>query len=91
MKKVYDYEEELNNENFSLKIKEIIKAQIKRMNLRNLHGLVDAYTIQQFKKEKYAKKDRQCMKTFHGKDIYVRKMERLYHLIRLYKTRFWWE
>ena len=27
VKKVYDYEEELNNENFSLKIKEIIKAQ----------------------------------------------------------------
>ena len=27
VKKVYDYEEELNNENFSLKIREIIKAQ----------------------------------------------------------------
>lgn len=39
------------------------------MNLRNLHGLVDTYTIQQFKKEKYAKKDSQCMKTFRGKDI----------------------
>lgn len=81
----------INLLDYILEYKEIIKAQIKRMNLRNLHGLVDAYTIQQFKKEKYAKKDRQCMKTFHGKDIYVRKMERLYHLIRLYKTRFWWE
>ena len=28
---------------------------------------------------------------FLGKNIYVRKMERLYHLIRLYKTRSWWE
>lgn len=74
-----------------LEYKEITKAQIKRMNLRNLHGLVEAYTIEQFKKEKFAKKDDLCMKTFYGKDIYARKMERLYHLIRLYKTRYWWE
>ena len=30
-------------------------------------------------------------KEFYGRKIYVRKMERLYHLIRLYKTRDWWE
>ncbi len=81
----------INLLDYILEYKKITKAQIKRMNLRNLHGLVDTYTIQQFKKEKYAKKDSQCMKTFRGKDIYVRKMERLYHLIRLYKTRSWWE
>lgn len=81
----------INLLDYILEYKKITKAQIKRMNLRNLHGLVDTYTIQQFKKEKYAKKDSKCMKTFRGKDIYVRKMERLYHLIQLYKTRSWWE
>ena len=81
----------INLLDYILEYKKITKEQIKQMNLRNLHGLVDAYTIEQFKIEKYTKKDGLCMKTFHGKEIYVRKMERLYHLIRLYKTRYWWE
>lgn len=81
----------INLLDYILEYKNITKEQIKQMNLRNLHGLVDAYTIEQFKIEKYTQKDGHCMKTFHGKEIYVRKMERLYHLIRLYKTRSWWE
>ena len=30
-------------------------------------------------------------KIYYGKKIYVRKMERLYYRIRLYKMREWWE
>lgn len=67
-------------------------ARIKKMNIRNINGLVskDAVTGYLIAKEP-RKNSHYPDKEFYGRKIYVRKMERLYHLIRLYKTRDWWE
>lgn len=65
----------------------ITKEQIRRMNIRNLHTLVNSQTIENF----YNESGDQGMKFSSGKDIYIRKMERLYHMIRINYTRLWWE
>ena len=63
------------------------------MNISNIKGLVDDYTLQQFKESTFSENEEgiYCDRLYYGKEIYVRKIERLYHLIRLYKTRNWWE
>lgn len=55
--------------------------------------LTDDSTIQEFKRANFKKKDdiELCDKCFYGQKIYIRKIERLYHLIRIHKTRYWWE
>jgi hypothetical protein len=67
--------------------------KIKRMNIRNIRGLVDEGTIEDFVDAPDPEFDPEAPlgKDYYGRKIYVRKMERLYHLIRLYKTRDWWE
>ena len=62
------------------------------MNIRNVRGLVGQDVIDDYISAKEPmKSDIGLDKEFYGRKIYVRKMERLYHLIRLYKTRDWWE
>ncbi len=61
--------------------------RIMQMNIRNIKGLVNEDTFKNFIIAPKFEDD----KEFYGRKIYVRKMERLYHLIRLYKTRDWWE
>ena len=67
--------------------------KIKRMNIRNICGLVDEDTIEDYVDAPDPEFDPKAPlgKDYYGRKIYVRKMERLYHLIRLYKTRDWWE
>ena len=66
--------------------------RIKKMNIRNINGLVDKEVIEDYLNAKKPRKNSHYPdKEFYGRKIYVRKMERLYHLIRLYKTRDWWE
>ena len=67
--------------------------KIKRMNIRNIKGLVDEDTIEDYMEAPDPEADPEAPlgKDFYGRKMYVRKMERLYHLIRLYKTRDWWE
>ena len=66
---------------------------IGKMNIRNVQGLVSQHEIDDYLNapESSADNDTTLDKQFYGRIIYVRKMERLYHLIRLYKTRDWWE
>ena len=66
--------------------------RIKKMNIRNINGLVDKEVIEDYLNAKEPRRNSHYPdKEFYGQRIYVRKMERLYHLIRLYKTRDWWE
>ena len=67
--------------------------RIMQMNIRNIKGLVDEDTFKNFILSPDFEVDTETLhdKEFYGRKIYVRKMERLYHLIRLYKTRDWWE
>ena len=68
-------------------------TKIKKMNIRNIKGLVDEDTVDDYMEAPDPEADPEALlsKDFYGRKIYVRKMERLYHLIRLYKTRGWWE
>ena len=67
-------------------------ARIKKMNIHNVNSLVSKDVIDDYLKAKEPRKNSHHPdKEFYGRKIYVRKMERLYHLIRLYKTRDWWE
>ena len=67
-------------------------ARIKKMNIRNIRGLVSQDLIDDYLSAKEPRRNNvHPDKEFYGRKIYVRKMERLYHLIRLYKTRDWWE
>lgn len=75
---------------YILEYKEITKEQIRQMNIRNIHKLVSSQTIEHFCNES-GEEGEGNMKFFYGKDIYVRKIEHLYYLIRLHYTRFWWE
>ena len=78
---------------YILEYKKINKSQIVRMIIKNIGNLTDDYTIQEFKRANFKKKNdiELCDKCFYGQKIYIRKIERLYHLIRIHKTRFWWE
>ena len=66
--------------------------KIRKMNIRNVRGLVGQDVIDDYISAKEPRKSGIGLdKEFYGRKIYVRKMERIYHLIRLYKTRDWWE
>lgn len=71
----------------------ISRQQIERMNIRNIghilpRSLMDAYEEAPVPSDE---EDDLPDKLYYGKKIYVRKMERLYYQIRLYKMREWWE
>ena len=77
---------------YILQEKEIGREQIDRMNLRNAKGLVDRKTIQELQEAQHSHEEEDfCQACFDARKIYRRKMERLYHLIRLQYTRYWWE
>ncbi len=63
------------------------------MNIRSIKGLGDKDTIEDYFEapDPEVAPESPLSKDYYGRKIYVRKMERLYHLIRLYKTRDWWE
>ena len=63
------------------------------MNIRSIKGLGDKDTIEDDfdAPDPEVAPESPLSKDYYGRKIYVRKMERLYHLIRLYKTRDWWE
>lgn len=63
------------------------------MNIRSIKGLGDKDTIEDYfdAPDPEVAPESPLSKDYYGRKIYVRKMERLYHLIRLNKTRDWWE
>ena len=67
--------------------------QVMRMNVRNVGGLVSLDMVEDYKSAPVSVAEDECGldKAYYGRKIYVRKMERLYYLIRLYKMREWWE
>ena len=66
--------------------------KIKKMNIRNIRGLVGQDVIDDYVSAKEPRGNGIVLdKEFYGRKIYIRKMERLYHLIRLYRTRDWWD
>lgn len=71
----------------------ISDSQIERMNVRNVGDIISPYKIDEYKNAPISDNE---YPTFDNKrcierEIYVRKMERLYYKIRLYKMREWWE
>jgi hypothetical protein len=71
----------------------ISEKQIEQINVRNVGDIIPSHKIDEYKNapilaNEYPKfDDKRCI----GREIYVRKMERLYCKIRLYKMREWWE
>ena len=71
----------------------ISEAQIKKMNVRNLGDIVTPCELVNFLQAPAKQEDSDIYpdKIYYGTRLYVRKMERLYYRIRLYKMREWWE
>ena len=71
----------------------ISDSQALHINVRNVHDIVDDYEIQCYLSAPMPseKKEYESDKAYYGRKIYVRKMERLYYKIRLYKMHEWWE
>ena len=63
----------------------ITKQKLKKMNIRNLKGIVHQESLEEYINEK----DRYS-KFLKGVEIYKRKVERLYYHIRLNYTQTWW-
>lgn len=71
---------------------DISEDQIKQMNIRNVCDIVSSSVISDYLNAPAPETDDDfSYKSFYGRKIYVRKMERLYYKIRLYKMREWWE
>ncbi|MBO8477342.1 MAG: hypothetical protein IAB80_00320 [Bacteroidetes bacterium] len=71
----------------------ISEAQIEKMNVRNLGDIVTHGELVNFLQAPAKQEDDDIYpdKIYYGTRLYVRKMERLYYRIRLYKMREWWE
>lgn len=71
----------------------ISEEQIERMNIRNVDDIVPPQKIAEYKSAPIFDNEYPTFddKRYIGREIYVRKMERLYYKIRLYKMRQWWE
>ena len=71
----------------------ISQEQIERMNIRNVGDIVPSSLVDAYEEAPMPSEEKDCLldKLYYGKKIYVRKMERLYYRIRLYKLRDWWE
>ncbi len=63
------------------------------MNIRNVDDIVPPQKIAEYKSAPIFDNEYPTFddKRYIGREIYVRKMERLYYKIRLYKMRQWWE
>ena len=71
----------------------ISQEQIDRMNIRNVGDIVSSTLLDAYEEAPVTSDEEDGLpdKVYYGKKIYVRKMERLYYRIRLYKMREWWE
>ena len=71
----------------------ISRQQIERMNTRNVKDIVPSTLVDAYEEAPAPsdEEDGRPDKYYYGEKIYVRKMERLYYRIRLYKMREWWE
>lgn len=71
----------------------ISQEQIEQMNIRNIGDIAPASLVDAYKEAPTPGEEADTLpdKLYYGKKIYVRKMERLYYRIRLYKIREWWE
>lgn len=71
----------------------ISRQQIDRMNIRNVGDIVSSALVDAYEEAPTPSDEKDDLpdKLYYGKKIYVRKMERLYYRIRLYKMREWWE
>ncbi len=71
----------------------ISQEQIEQMNIRNVWDVVPSSLVDAYKEAPIPGEEEDSLldKFYYGKKIYVRKMERLYYWIRLYKLRDWWE
>lgn len=71
----------------------ISRKQIERMNIRNVGDVVTSSMVCDYMEAPISvdEENSSLDKFFYGKQIYVRKMERLYYRIRLYKMKEWWE
>ncbi len=72
----------------------ITDEQALRMNTRNVDDIVSPGLVKLYEEASLPgeRKDEYCFdKAFYGRQIYVRKMERLYYRIRLNKMREWWD
>lgn len=72
----------------------ITDEQALRMNTRNVDDIVSPDLVKLYEEAPLPgeRKDEYCFdKAFYGRQIYVRKMERLYYRIRLNKMREWWD
>lgn len=67
--------------------------QLQQMNIRNVKDVVKSPLMNNYLDACLSDCDesKKDMRNIYGRDIYVRKMERLYYKIRLYKLREWWE
>lgn len=63
------------------------------VNVRNVHDIVDQYLIDGYINAPLPSeaKEGEPDKAFYGRQIYLRKAERLYYSIRLNKIHDWWE
>lgn len=71
----------------------ITAEQALRMNTRNVGDLVPLALVELYEEAPMPgeNEDEWGNKAYYGRQIYVRKMERLYYRIRLYNMRDWWE
>lgn len=71
----------------------ISDSQALHVNVRNVQDIVDRDEIESYLNAPMPseKKEWETDKAWYGRKIYVRKMERLYYKIRLYKMQDWWE
>ena len=71
----------------------ISQQQIDQMNIKNVGKIVSSALVDAYKEAPAPSEGEDGLpdKLYYGKKIYVRKMERLYYKIRLYKMREWWE
>lgn len=71
----------------------ISDSQALHVNVRNVQDIVDYEDINDYLNSPMpsGRNKHKPDKIFYGRKIYVRKMERLYYKIRLYKMQDWWE
>lgn len=71
----------------------ISEEQVMRMNVRNVGDLVSSGMVEYYKIAPISVVEDENVAWIKriGRQIYVRKMERLYYRIRLYNMREWWE
>lgn len=71
----------------------ITESQLQHMNIRNVKDIVKPSLLGNYMDVCSSVNDRfqKDRRAVYGRDIYIRKMERLYYRIRLHKLREWYE